>query len=66
MHHKYPHVLKLTYHLHNEQSILFGDKHGFKSAVRNNEEAFTRFLARFHENRQYEKISKEIYICEGR
>jgi len=61
-HHKWPHVLKLACHLHNEQSVLFGDNRDIKSIVRYNKEVSNRFFVWFHENRQYEKGRDLTYI----
>ncbi|KEH15840.1 AT hook motif protein, putative, partial [Medicago truncatula] len=37
IHHKWPPVLKLTFHLHNEQSVLFDDYHDIEDVVMYNE-----------------------------
>jgi hypothetical protein len=79
MHHKWPHVLKLIYHLHNEKTILFGDNTDINLVLRYNEEVYTRFLAWFCVNCQYEEgwdityvefpsrfISRFIYVKEGK
>lgn len=39
IHHKWPHVLKLTFHLHNEQSVLYDGDHDIEDVVMYNKEA---------------------------
>jgi hypothetical protein len=53
IHHKWPHVLKLTFHTHNEQSVLYDGDRDIEDIVRYNEEASTTFLAWFETNRRY-------------
>ncbi|KEH21927.1 hypothetical protein MTR_7g026957 [Medicago truncatula] len=53
IHHKWPPVLKLTFHLHNEQSVLYDDYYDIEDVVMYNEEVSTMFLAWFEANRQY-------------
>ncbi|CAJ2662661.1 unnamed protein product [Trifolium pratense] len=55
IHQKWPPVLKLTYHLHNEQTILYEGSHDMNSIVNYNEGKSTMFLAWFEANRVYEE-----------
>jgi hypothetical protein len=53
IHHKWPPVLKLTFHLYNEESVLYDGDRDIEDVVMYNEEASTMFLTWFKANRRY-------------
>jgi hypothetical protein len=53
IHHKWPPVTQLTFHLQNEQSILFEEYGNIGYVVNRYEEVNTMFLAWFEANVQY-------------
>ncbi|KEH20326.1 PIF1-like helicase [Medicago truncatula] len=62
IHHKWPHVLKLTFHLHNELSVLYDGDHDIEDVVMYNKEyvggrdlTYAEFPTRF----TYEKKDKQ-------
>ncbi|CAJ2637132.1 unnamed protein product [Trifolium pratense] len=62
IHQKWPSVLKLTFHLANEQSILFEESDDIDSVVMRNEDRNTMFLAWFDANRRYPEGRDLTYV----
>ncbi|MCI11176.1 ATP-dependent DNA helicase PIF1 [Trifolium medium] len=62
IHQKWPPVLKLTFHLADEQSILFEECDDIGSVVMRNEDRNTMFLAWFDANRQYPEGRDLTYV----
>jgi hypothetical protein len=62
IHHKWPPVLKLTFHLADEQCIMFEENDDIRSVVMRNEDRMTMFLAWFDANRRYPEGRDLTYV----
>ncbi|XP_004501122.1 uncharacterized protein, partial [Cicer arietinum] len=53
IHQRWPPVIRLSFHLENEQSVMYSENYSIQSVVARNEELDTMFLAWFEANKKY-------------
>lgn len=62
IHQSWPPIIRLSFHLENEQSITFPENTTLQSVVSNNEEVDTMFLAWFEANKKYPAGRELTYV----